>query len=78
MLDKVYLSNSIQRWLVAAGILLGALLLGRIVSMVIKAIGSRLKSPFLTSITAGVTGPLISGRSLNDGRSAYKRSDSSR
>lgn len=58
MLEKVYFSNSIQRWLIAAGILLGALLLGRIVSAVIKAIGSRLKSPFISSISAGITGPL--------------------
>lgn len=58
MLDKVYLGNSIQRWLIAAAILIGALILGRILSAVAKAIGSKLKSPFLASAAAGVSGPL--------------------
>lgn len=58
MLEKVYLGNSIQRWLIATAILFGALILGRILSAVAKAIGTKLKSPFLASATAGVSGPL--------------------
>lgn len=58
MLDRVYLGNSIQRWLIAAAILLGALIVGRILSAITKTIGSKLKSPFLSSMTAGVSGPL--------------------
>jgi MscS family membrane protein len=58
MLDKIYFGNSIQRWLVAAGIILGALIVGRLVSTLAKAIGGRFKSKFLSSITAGIGGPV--------------------
>jgi MscS family membrane protein len=59
-LDHVYLGNSAQRWFVAFGILLGSLIFGRIVAALVKSVGSRLKSPFLSSIAAGIGGPLTS------------------
>ncbi len=58
MLDKIYLGNSIHRWIVAVAIFLGALLVGRLVSTLAKAIGARFKSKFLSSITAGIGGPV--------------------
>lgn len=58
ILEHVYLGNTTKRWLVAFGIFLGSLILGRIISAIVKSIGGKLKSPFLSSIAEGIGGPL--------------------
>lgn len=58
MLDRLFWGNSIQRWIIAAAIVLGSLILGRIVAALTKVIAGRLKSNVITSISEGVAGPL--------------------
>lgn len=58
MLDAVFLGNSLQRWIVAVAIVLGALILGKILSVLVKAIGARLQSKLVASAAAGVGGPI--------------------
>lgn len=40
MLDTVILNNSVRRWLIAAAIILGSILVGRIVNAFVKALGN--------------------------------------
>ena len=60
MLETVYFGNTIHRWLIAGGIILAALILGRILGAVLKAAGARFKSPFVVAVAAGVDGPVTS------------------
>lgn len=58
MANLIFWGNSVQLWLIAAGILLGSLFVGRAISAIIKAIGARLKSPLIAGITQGIGGPI--------------------
>lgn len=58
MLETIYLQNSVRSWLIAAGILLGALILGRVMSAVVRAVGARSSAPILKSVTAEIGGPI--------------------
>jgi len=58
MLDQVFLGNSVKRWIIAAAIVIGALIIGRIVSSLFKAIFGRFKSQIASSIAGGIGKPI--------------------
>ncbi|MFY9259764.1 MAG: mechanosensitive ion channel family protein [Gallionella sp.] len=58
MLDYVILGNSAQSWIIALCILLGAFIIGRVVSRLIKAVGLRFQSQFVSLLAGGLSGPI--------------------
>lgn len=58
MLDQAILGNTIRQWVVAAGIILAALILGRIVTSIIRGVVARIQSNIAALLAAAMGGPV--------------------
>ena len=70
MLDTTYIGNPIKRWFVAVALLLGAFLLGRMVSALLRIFGARFKSQLLSAMATESRGPVTALVSVLGGRVA--------
>ena len=57
--DEIVWGNSVQRWVIAIGIVLGALIVGRIISALMRSLARRTKWEIAGIIADNVGGPVM-------------------